>query len=76
MAVLRREKGLDEILIQIDPSPEISRECYPDLVQRMESQLRIGLGIRVGVEIVRPGSLPRWDHKAKRFRDEREEVPF
>ena len=76
MAVLRREKGLDEILIQIDPSPEISRERHPDLVQRMESQLRIGLGIRVGVEIVRPGSLPRWDHKAKRFRDEREEVPF
>ena len=23
-----------------------------------------------------PGSLPRWDHKARRVRDERTEVPF
>jgi hypothetical protein len=23
-----------------------------------------------------PGSLPRWDHKARRVKDERTEVPF
>jgi len=76
MALIRREKGLDEILVQIDPYPDIPKDRYPELALRMESELRVGLGIRVGVEIVRPGSLPRWDHKAKRFRDEREEVPF
>ena len=38
--------------------------------------LRTGLGIRVTVEIGEPGSLPRFDHKARRVKDERTEVPF
>jgi phenylacetate-coenzyme A ligase PaaK-like adenylate-forming protein len=38
--------------------------------------LRVGLGIRVTVEATRPGELPRWDHKARRVKDERTEVPF
>jgi phenylacetate-coenzyme A ligase PaaK-like adenylate-forming protein len=28
------------------------------------------------VELTEPGTLPRFDHKAKRVRDERSEVPF
>jgi len=28
------------------------------------------------VELLEPDSLPRWDHKARRFKDERTEVPF
>ncbi len=36
----------------------------------------MGLGIRVSVEATEPGSLPRWDHKARRVKDERTEVPF
>jgi len=30
----------------------------------------------VTVEMAEPGSLPRWDHKARRVSDERTEVPF
>jgi hypothetical protein len=30
----------------------------------------------VSVEVAEPGSLPRWDHKARRVKDERTEVPF
>ncbi|MBI2880812.1 MAG: AMP-binding protein [Candidatus Tectomicrobia bacterium] len=73
---IRREGGLDEIRVQIDPAPDIPKDRYPALRKRMESELRVGLGIRAGVEIVEPGSLPRWDHKARRVKDEREEVPF
>ncbi|MFQ5904078.1 MAG: hypothetical protein ACE5JO_10335 [Candidatus Binatia bacterium] len=40
------------------------KDCYPDTIRRMESELRVGLGIRVGVKILEMGSLPRWDHKA------------
>jgi hypothetical protein len=36
----------------------------------------VGLGLRVSVELTEPGALPRWDHKARRVRDERTEVPF
>ena len=76
MVYLRRKEGLDEITVQVDAAPDVPKERYADLQERMESGLRVGLGIRAGVEIVESGSLPRWDHKAKRVKDEREEVPF
>ena len=74
--VIRRVKGLDDLIVKVDPSPSLRREEYADLAARMASKLRIGLGIRAEVEVVPPGSLPRWDHKAKRLVDERQEVPF
>ena len=74
--VFRREGGLDDILIRIDPSPSLSLAERDGLRQTLAEGLRVGLGIRVTVEIVEPGALPRWDHKAKRVRDERTEVPF
>ena len=76
MVYLRRKEGLDEITVEIDPSPEVSKDAHPGLKKKMESELRLGLGIRASVEIVESGALPRWDHKARRVKDEREEVPF
>jgi phenylacetate-CoA ligase len=74
--VFRRVEGLDDILIRIDPSPTLgARECR-GLCATLEDALRVGLGIRVTVEAVEPGGLPRWDHKARRVKDERTEVPF
>jgi phenylacetate-CoA ligase len=74
--VFRRQEGLDDILVRIDPSPSLGSEECRALLTKVEADLRIGLGIRVTVEGVEPGSLPRWDHKARRVLDERTEVPF
>ena len=74
--VFRRHEGLDDVLIRIDPSPSMSRAERDRLMVRLAEDLRTGLGIRVTVEIGEPGSLPRWDHKARRVKDERTEVPF
>src|SRR3989441_3569964 len=74
--VFRRLEGLDDVLIRIDPSPSLSRAERDRLMARLAEDLRTGLGIRVTVEIGEPGSLPRWDHKARRVKDERTEVPF
>jgi phenylacetate-CoA ligase len=74
--VFRRHEGLDDILIRIDPSPSLSHGERDGLRTKLAEDLRIGLGIRVTVDIGEPGSLPRWDHKARRVRDERTEVPF
>ncbi len=74
--VFRRHEGLDDILIRIDPSPSLSLGERDGLQTKLAEDLRIGLGIRVTVDIGEPGSLPRWDHKARRVRDERTEVPF
>ena len=74
--VLKRVSGLDEIVVRIDPSPSVpvkSREAFRDDISQ---GLQFGLGIRAMVELVPSGTLPRWDHKAKRVVDERTEVPF
>jgi phenylacetate-CoA ligase len=74
--VFRRLECLDDILIRIDPSPSLSLGERGGLQAKLAEDLRLGLGIRVTVDVGEPGSLPRWDHKARRVRDERTEVPF
>ncbi len=74
--VFRRHQGLDDILVRIDPSPALARAECDGLCASVADALRLGLGIRVTVEATEPGALPRWDHKARRVKDERTEVPF
>ncbi len=74
--VFRRTEGLDEILVRIDPAPALGPGEREGLQAALRDELRVGLGIRVSVELTEPGGLPRWDHKARRVRDERSEVPF
>jgi len=74
--LFRRHEGLDDIVVRIDPSPALSRAECDGLCGQLIDALRIGLGIRVTVEATEPGALPRWDHKARRVKDERTEVPF
>lgn len=74
--VFRRVEGLDEILVRVDPSPGLGADERSGLQRTVAESLRLGLGIRAGVELTAPGELPRWDHKARRVKDERTEVPF
>jgi phenylacetate-CoA ligase len=74
--VFRRREGLDEILVRVDPSPKLSLDERAGLQAQLGDSLRTGLGLRATVEITEPGALPRWDHKARRVKDERTEVPF
>ncbi len=70
-----RKGSLDEVTVLIDlgaAPPGQARQ----LEERMEHDLRRAVGIRIDVQQVPPNSLPRWDHKARRVRDERTEVPF
>jgi phenylacetate-CoA ligase len=74
--VFRRTEGLDDILVRIDPAPSLGPGERQGLQRALGEELRVGLGIRVSVELTEPGALPRFDHKAKRVQDERSEVPF
>jgi phenylacetate-CoA ligase len=74
--VFRRRDGLDDILVRLDPSPALALAERARLGEALAKDLQLGLGIRVSVEVGDPGSLPRWDHKARRVTDERTEVPF
>jgi phenylacetate-CoA ligase len=74
--VLRRVEGLDDILVRIDPAPTLGAADRRGLEEAVAGSLAVGLGIRVTVELTEPGALPRWDHKARRVKDERSDVPF
>ena len=74
--VFRRHEGLDDVLVRLDPAPSLAPAERSTLAALVGDDLRMGLGIRVSVEVTEPGGLPRWDHKARRVRDERTEVPF
>jgi len=71
-----REKGLDQIIVDIEPVAQLQQEKIPELIEKLKEDLRVGIGIRIVLKVAAPDSLPRWDHKAKRFVDERDEVPF
>lgn len=74
--VFRRQDGLDDVLVRVDPAPGLAKAESDGLCAALGDALRVGLGIRVTVEATKPGELPRWDHKARRVKDERTEVPF
>jgi phenylacetate-coenzyme A ligase PaaK-like adenylate-forming protein len=74
--VFTRVEGLDEIIVKLDPVPGLEPGAHKEFKDKVEKALQLGLGIRAPVEILEHGSLPRWDHKAKRILDDREDVPF
>ena len=54
---------MDELTIEIEDSLEMP--------QRVADEIRLGLGLRVQVESVPAGTLPRFENKGKRFVDRR-----
>lgn len=73
--VLTRDKGLDEIEVQVEVTPE----AFSDKIRVMEAlRHRLGLsiertiGIRAKVTLVEPRTLQRSEGKAKRVTDKRE----
>ena len=74
--VFQRKDGLDHLVVKVDPSPALGNDDLSSLKEKLSEELHLALGIRASVELVEPGDLPRWDHKARRVVDERQEVPF
>jgi len=69
-----REGALDHMMVRV----ELRREAFTDEIirlreirERVASELRSALNIRVDVQLVEPGSLPRYEGKAKRVIDRR-----
>jgi phenylacetate-CoA ligase len=77
MVYIDRVQHLDEMSIEV----EINRDCFSGelkdlakLQKRVAGALRDTLGLRTSVTLVEPGSLPRFEGKAKRVIDRRGEV--
>jgi phenylacetate-CoA ligase len=61
--IVTRSGVMDEIMLQV--------ECPPELVSRLAEELHIALHLRVPIEPVEFGSLPRFEMKSRRVEDRR-----
>ncbi len=63
----------DELTVKVEAQPDYPAERYGDLKSRVEKLLYERIFVRIAVEIQPPGTLPRYELKAKRFFDHRKE---
>jgi phenylacetate-CoA ligase len=61
--IVTNEGPMDEITLQV--------ECPPQLKSAIADELHIALHLRVPIETVEPGTLPRFELKARRVEDRR-----
>jgi phenylacetate-CoA ligase len=74
MVYVDRVNYLDELTIEVEMKRETFSGELSDLARiqmRVTAALRDVLGIRTAVKLVEPGSLPRFEGKAKRVVDRR-----
>jgi phenylacetate-CoA ligase len=72
--VLTREKGLDEMEVQVEVTPEVFSDkigALEGLQQTLENAIDHVIGIRVKVHLVAPKTIARSEGKAKRVLDKR-----
>ena len=76
--VVRKVSGIAEYQVRIsierslvelhlDAEPEPGHRADADLTHRLETALRDALALRIPVNVVEPGTLPRFEMKAKRW---------
>ncbi|MDW8041615.1 MAG: AMP-binding protein [Nitrososphaerota archaeon] len=65
------ERGMDDMLVKVEADPSVPKSAFKDLEERVSEELRRSIGVRLAVEVVAPGTLPRYELKAKKMIDER-----
>lgn len=66
--VFRRRNGLDVLVLQIEPLGEVDG---PALAENIRRKIKIVCGVSSEIELLKHGTLPRSEVKAKRVFDER-----
>jgi Coenzyme F390 synthetase len=72
--VVERKGALDDMLVRVELTKESFSDKINDLMkirQNVEHRLRNALNVAVDVELVEPGSLPRFEGKSKKVIDKR-----
>ncbi len=74
--ILTRDKGLDNVEVQVEVTPELFSDRISEmegLQRRLSSEIEHTIGLRVALRLVAPGTIPRSEGKAKRVIDRRNE---
>jgi phenylacetate-CoA ligase len=66
-----REAANDVVTVKAEARPDVPVDVYPAVSAEAAAVLRAAIGVTIGVDVVGPGSLPRYELKAKRFFDHR-----
>ena len=69
--IITREKTMDEMIIQAEPTPEAESAMIPELKLKLENTLK-SRGLRTVVQMLEPNSLERTEFKARRIIDKRD----
>jgi phenylacetate-CoA ligase len=72
--VVERRGALDDMLVRVELSKDAFSDKITDLMlvrERVEHRLRNSLNVNANVELVEPGSLPRFEGKSKKVIDKR-----
>ncbi len=69
--IITREKTMDELIVQAEPTPDVDLGLVPELKKTLEAQLKAS-GLRTNVQMMEPGTLERTEFKAKRVIDKRD----
>lgn len=62
----------DELTVKVEAQPDYPAERYGELKRQAEQLLWERIMVRIAVEVQAPGTLPRYELKAKRFFDHRQ----
>ena len=68
---ISRVEGMDRLAVKLEAKEGIAEEEYPEISRHAHQTYRTAMGINVEVEVLPPGSLPRYELKSKRFFDHR-----
>lgn len=70
--ILSRDKsGMDEMKIRLEPDGMPHKERWDEIGASVRDVIKDNIGLRMEVEVVEPGTLPRSELKFKRIVDER-----
>jgi phenylacetate-CoA ligase len=70
--VVTREDIMDEITLRIEATPKLGKDDIENLTKRLKERAKIKTNLTCKVKVEPQGGLPRYDLKAKRFKDMRE----
>ena len=68
--IITREKTMDELVIQVEHTPEVAPQQVPQIQKKLETELKTR-GLRTIIQMMTPGSLERTQFKARRIIDKR-----
>jgi phenylacetate-CoA ligase len=71
--IIVKKKGImDEITLKIEPQEEVGADGLAELTSKLVERLKMKTNLRFNIELAKPGELPRYSLKSKRFKDLRE----